>query len=97
MISAGGSSPMTCRLPSSRLLVAPAVDFDLDHLGQLAAEVFDVYACAAIDLRRILPRDQPNPHPFSPIFTFCACNNSIMARSVSVREAVYAGLQCDAG
>ena len=34
------------------VLLAPAVDFDLDFLGELAAQVFDVDAGAAVDVGR---------------------------------------------
>src|ERR1700759_1507160 len=34
------------------ILIAPAVDFDFDFSGELAAEVFDVPSGAAVDVRR---------------------------------------------
>ena len=34
------------------VLLAPAMDFDVDLLGQLAAQVIDVDAGAAVDVRR---------------------------------------------
>jgi len=43
-------------------LRAPAVDFDLDQTGKLAAQVLHVHARSAIDFGRILPCDQANPH-----------------------------------
>ena len=47
-ISAHGSAPRTCRLPSVRMLRSPAVHLDFDLLGQFAAQVIDVNACTAI-------------------------------------------------
>ena len=43
-------------------LRAPAVDFDLDAPGKLAAQVLHMHARAAIHLGRILPCHQANPH-----------------------------------
>ena len=43
-------------------LRTPAMDLDLDEPGELPAEVLDVNTCPAIDLGRILPRYQANPH-----------------------------------
>jgi hypothetical protein len=34
-------------------LVAPAMDLDVDLLGQFAAEIFDVYAGTAVDVGRV--------------------------------------------
>ncbi len=48
------------------VLIAPAVDFDVDGAGELAAEVFDVDAGAAIDGGRILTGHQANAHRGPP-------------------------------
>jgi hypothetical protein len=44
------------------VLISPAVDFDVDGAGELAAEVFDVDAGASIDGGRILSGHQANAH-----------------------------------
>ncbi len=44
------------------VLIAPAVDLDVDGAGELAAEVFDVDAGASIDGGRILSGHQANAH-----------------------------------
>jgi hypothetical protein len=44
------------------VLLAPAVDLDLDFFGQLAAEVIYVNSGTAIDLGWILAGEQANSH-----------------------------------
>ena len=41
---------------------APAVDVDVDELRELAREVLDVHAGAAVDVRRVLAREEGDPH-----------------------------------
>ena len=43
-------------------LGAPAVDFDFDFAGEFAREVFDVDACAAVDVWRVLAGHEAYAH-----------------------------------
>ena len=41
---------------------APGVDVDLDQVAQLARQVLDVHAGPAVDVRRVLAREERGPH-----------------------------------
>jgi hypothetical protein len=49
-----------------RVLLAPAVDFDVDLFGELAAEIVDVDAGAAIDVWRKFLGEERCTHLLSP-------------------------------
>jgi hypothetical protein len=43
-------------------LITPAMNFDVDLLSQFTAEIFNVYASAAIDVRRIFTGEESGSH-----------------------------------
>ena len=44
------------------ILVAEAADLDRHELGEFAAEVFDMHAGAAVDVRRVFVREEEGFH-----------------------------------
>ena len=68
-----GLLPADVEVADVRVLLAPAVDFDFDLLGELAAQVFDVDAGAAVDVGRIFLGEERCAHSdFSPARRSCA-------------------------
>jgi hypothetical protein len=72
------------------ILIAPAMNLDFDFLRQLAAQVFNVNACAAVDVRRILSSHQTNAHAGLLRRTFILARAQ-QAPSGSAGEALLAG------
>ena len=58
------------------VLRSPAVHFDFDVLGQFAAQIIDVYACAPIHQRGILACKQAGSHSLPP---FARSGMSVLA------------------
>ncbi len=51
-----------CRCGAWVRFEAPGVDFDLDELGEFAGKVFDVDACASVDVGRIFAGHKAYTH-----------------------------------